>query len=135
LLVAEYDMDYAGSMWYTPEPEMNLAELYNVTECPALVLVSRDFGFENRTTAAAAKWDGKGNWRQWVADTLPTLDGNAVGSRKVVAPEASAVWTDEFMVQRDSVEFSTHRNIAEVPPQLPKFTEHGWMKRKMPDGE
>jgi len=123
--MGQYDMDkqYTHS-WFEFTEEMDLPSRLGITECPTLVMLPREWtGRENRSLDDMRIWNNEGDWRDWMNSQIDQLP----------KPEPSDVWTRKLLVDRDGVEARTHQRISVLPPQLPKYSETGYLKLPMPD--
>lgn len=144
LMIGRYDMHAASRRaWYKFTPEMDLANRFNITQCPQLVFVSRKcngltdwckrehtngvdiMGCENFTDACDSShvisWDNQGDYVEWVHKMLDR-DGRPLVSKFFGTYKEQAEW----LIKRDTTSSDNHARNMYLAQAFPGFTTGGF---------
>jgi len=124
VFVGRYDVDKQFKFaWFKFTDDLNLPKVLKVDACPSLVIVPPEYTGRENNTLALDVWDGSGDWKQWVTETVTKYP--------VKAP--STDFTNELLLVRDDSETRCHYRICITPAKLPSYTKTGYEVIEMPD--
>ena len=145
LLVARYHVENQyKSLWYhLDERKMDLENVLGLvgSNCPKLVMVSREFAYENRSAGRfhMELWEDveaeKENevvsidWKLWVQRHVLFTFAQSGQVRNC----GQRCFTAREMKTRDRVETNSHERGTFIASQMPTFTVDGFKKTRMPE--